>query len=764
MTTWTLRIDLEGCYGIKSFRADLELSGEKRHAAIYAPNGTMKTSLARTFEDLGPKDDPNRTRSADRVFPSVPYKRLIEYVCDAGDPDDAGQTSRSLNSDDVLVLRPREDNLDMAEAASKILVSEDLRRKRSAVYKGVAGRKDALLKWLEGKSGLAAKAIRGRIIEDFDGDAKKVEQFLEIIDKNSDLVWDDFSHYDGIKYNDIFNSKVMAVIECDEFKSLADKYVEKYRQLVEKSPYFTMDFDHDRAMTAKKRLVATNFFKAGHRVTLVPGAAAPGAAAPGAAAPGAAAPKEIDDEESFQKAIESELERIDEGTGLEWEQIDKILSKNAETQSLRRILAGNAKLLEDLKDPAAARQSLWKSYLSAEGSPYEDLVSAYRDCKDDLGEIDRRAGKEATLWDDVVDQFNKRFKMPVELRVANRSHALLDGEVAALEFLFSDNGQKRPITYAELSSILSEGEKRALYMLYGLFKIEKRKMDNKKTLVVVDDVADSFDYKNKHAIVQYLYEIADMQIFSLMILTHNFDFFRNINLRIVDYSQCYYAVKDGNSIRLKNAQWVRGPLNDITNNLSKQANLIAAVSFARNIRGHSHGVDDDRYGMLSSVLHYRANTYTITVGDVLGALKEIFPKKSKTIGRLKVDVTQKMTEYVGCEAAKIAANPSCMLLAEKIALSVYTRVAAERFMSERIYGEDLPARPPGTCDLVKKYRKDVGSGDAKTLDTLDRVCLASSEVIHINSFMYEPILDMSGQYLSELYKDVKKLGEGAGGK
>lgn len=747
--TETLRIDLEGCYGIRSFRADLELPSKRRHVAIYAPNGTMKTSLARTFEDLGPREDPDRTRSGDRVFSSTPYKRLIECV------PDVGQTSRPLYSDDVLVLRPREDNLDMAEAASKILVSEDLRRERSAVYEAVASPKDALLKWLEGKSALAAKAVKEKMIEDFDGDAKKVEQFLEVIDNNSGLDWGYFAHYEGIKYNDIFNAKALAVIKSDEFRNLADKYIEKYRRLVEKSPYFTMDFDHERATTAKKRLAATNFFKAGHYVTLVPGKAGPGKAGP----------QEIYDEKSFQKTIESELESINKEAGFEWDQINDFLSKNAETQRLRRILAGNAKLLEDLKYPEEARRSLWKSYLSAEGSPCEDLASAYRACKDELADIDRRAAEEGTLWDDVVDQFNKRFKMPVELRVANRSHALLNGEVAALEFLFgSVDGQKVPLTLAELDTILSEGEKRALYMLYGLFKINKRITDNKKTLVIVDDIADSFDYKNKHAIIQYLHEMAGKDIFTLLILTHNFDFFRNVNLRIVDYRQCYYAVKDGNGIKLKDAQWVRGPLDDIIGNLSKPANLIAAIPFARNIRGHTDGTDDGKYGVLSSALHHRADTNSITVGDILAVLKKIFPKKKDAIGRLKINTSRTMAELVSCEAQRIAANPCGMLLAEKIALSVYTRVAAERFMSKKIYGEDLPDRPPSTCKLVKEYREKFGSeGDAKTLDTLDRVCLASSEVIHINSFMYEPILDMPGDSLAELYRAVRGLGGEAGG-
>lgn len=49
------------------------------------------------------------------------------------------------------------------------------------------------------------------------------------------------------------------------------------------------------------------------------------------------------------------------------------------------------------------------------------------------------------------------------------------------------------------------------------------------------------------------------------------------------------------------------------------------------------------------------------------------------------------------------------------------------------------------------------------LSTLDDVALMTPEAIHINSFMYEPILDMSGQHLADLYKSVRELAGEAGG-
>lgn len=82
-----------------------------------------------------------------------------------------------------------------------------------------------------------------------------------------------------------------------------------------------------------------------------------------------------------------------------------------------------------------------------------------------------------------------------------------------------------------LVEVLSTGEKKALYVLNVIFEIEAQRKSGQGTLLVVDDIADSFDYKNKYAIIQYLMEIAESDIFKQLILTHNFDFFRTINSR-----------------------------------------------------------------------------------------------------------------------------------------------------------------------------------------------------------------------------------------
>lgn len=64
-----------------------------------------------------------------------------------------------------------------------------------------------------------------------------------------------------------------------------------------------------------------------------------------------------------------------------------------------------------------------------------------------------------------------------------------------------------------------------------------------------------------------------------------------------------------------------------------------------------------------------------------------------------------------------------------------------------------------TARLFKEFKKKF-SGDtaeAKTIKLVERVNLMTPENIHLNSFMYEPILDLSNEHLKQLYSEVSTL-------
>lgn len=48
-----LKVELKNCYGIQCLEEEFDFSASKGKAyAIYAPNGLMKTSFSKTFENL----------------------------------------------------------------------------------------------------------------------------------------------------------------------------------------------------------------------------------------------------------------------------------------------------------------------------------------------------------------------------------------------------------------------------------------------------------------------------------------------------------------------------------------------------------------------------------------------------------------------------------------------------------------------------------------------------------------------------------------
>ena len=61
-----------------------------------------------------------------------------------------------------------------------------------------------------------------------------------------------------------------------------------------------------------------------------------------------------------------------------------------------------------------------------------------------------------------------------------------------------------------------------------------------------------------------------------------------------------------------------------------------------------------------------------------------------------------------------------------------------------------------TKKLLRKF-EEVFPAETAAIKTLKTVVLMTPENIHLNAFMYEPILDMSDDHLRKLYADVVGL-------
>ena len=174
----------------------------------------------------------------------------------------------------------------------------------------------------------------------------------------------------------------------------------------------------------------------------------------------------------------------------------------------------------------------------------------------------------------------------------------------------------------------------------------------------------------------------------------------------------------------------------------------------RNLIEYARGEDDPNYEKLTSLLHWKPDSAEITQAG----LDEIYA----SLFGLRVahpDASAIVVDFIHEEANKCLTAVQGINLENKVVLSIAIRLAAEKYMAEKINDPDAISGiyENQTPNLLSKYKRIHGM-DHNSVDVIQRVLLMTPENIHLNSFMYEPILDMSDEHLRKLYRDVLALG------
>ena len=167
------------------------------------------------------------------------------------------------------------------------------------------------------------------------------------------------------------------------------------------------------------------------------------------------------------------------------------LAKNAQTQALIDLIENLSIsqvefLLENLKpeNQTQFRKNIWIYHIQNNKDALA-YVNIYNENKDEINRIEAEAAQSVPRWTMAVELFNNRFvDMPFTLSITNQSQTALGKENAKLKFIFKDNADIVEWTRSEIKT-LSQGEKRALYLLNFIFEVESRKMNNKKVPVLL---------------------------------------------------------------------------------------------------------------------------------------------------------------------------------------------------------------------------------------------------------------------------------------
>lgn len=451
----TLKFKLENCYGIKNLTQDFDFSDVGAYA-IYAPNGMMKTSLAKTLKDVAENKE-----SRDEIFQNRITTRKI-----------TDENDQLIQSASVFVVGPYDEKLGVTEQTSTLLLDADMREEYDELLCATKAARDALIDAVKSRAGSKLDMENEISTAVMQAPNELNEALIRLRREVGELRETPLSE---VAYDKIFNEKVLIALNKENLSNEIKLYAERYNQLLSASTFFRKGtFDYYNAGQIAKSLTDNGFFDAKHTVRLNADDHS----------------QEIESKHDLEQLILREKEKILEDAGLR-QSFDKMavqLSKNRELREFYAYVRDNAAVLSRLNHPFKLKQEVIKSYLKINEDLYDDWMSKYDDCSEQLKKLEQKAKTQRTQWESVIETFNSRFFVPFVLEANNKAELMLgQTSIIDLGFTYIDGNDKASIKEDELRRSLSTGERKAFYMLYVLFEIETRRKADITSLVVVDD-------------------------------------------------------------------------------------------------------------------------------------------------------------------------------------------------------------------------------------------------------------------------------------
>ena len=734
-----IRVLIENCCGIGRLEHEFDFS-HKPVVVVYAPNGMMKTSFTKTLKAYATGETIGDSIYTDRRS-AVSFKEV---------------NGSSLNPESIYVV-DAETYSPAAKSVTSFLASEELKQAYDAIYTELDQALSSFYGHLKtvSKSSDCAAEIRSTF-SSLNNEESDFEILMRVL---PDVRSHAHTHYD-FKYNDIFDKggKVQKFLNANQSK--LHEYFEAYQRVITTSDFFKSINGHvfgtEQAGAVLKGFAGGAFFEVGHRVKLTNG-------------------NEVGTYEELKQLHENELARAvnDPNVKKAFDKIDKAIGGNQELRDFKMVLLVHNEYINELIDFDGFRKKVWWSYLSEMQTEFENLVSLYLSKKDSLEEIFCRADQEQKAWRHVITVFKERFHVPFDVSIVNKRSVLFQHKDAILQFSYRERCGRDAVVREPtdlLANVFSRGEGRAFCILQVLFEIEARK--HKPLLLVFDDISDSFDYKNKYAIVEYIRDLQNESNIRMIVLTHNLDFYRTVASRLgiaegLRKTNCLFARKDlaSREIHLQTGSFLNNLILRWIEGKPQKRTLLAMLPFIRNLLEFMQGGKDPNYLLLTSCLHNIKHsdpnlrkTQSVLVNEVLAVYLKVIPRLSGLDSQF-ADVSVPWVEELKSEAARIAGerSPDETLLQNKVVLAMCIRLKAEAFMDDCIKKAGHPFVSGGARfgKLFDEWR-GMDRGDQEDASLLDRVSMMTPEQIHLNSFMYEPLVDMSLDSLLELYNDVTR--------
>lgn len=727
----SIKINWKNCFGIKSLDHEFKFVVGKQTHLIYAPNGTMKTSFAKTMKFLS-------EQSKEKPCDQLCKDNEVKYDFTVDDCDVPKNNIFVVNGDDEL---------DSSGSFINFLASTELKAKYDEIYQKLTKEKEALMAKL--KSSSQSTDCEKEIVEAFaQSENDTIFSILERVDAEVKVGLPLFE----FRYNNVFDTKGTVKEFLENHKENLKEYIENYERLLSESTLYRSVGAHAfgtyQATQLSQYVSDGIFFGVQHKIILQNGT-------------------EITSHEQLQQMMSDEQKRVlnDEKLKKTFEKITKAIDKNIELRGFKAVIESHPEWISDMLNYETFRKKVWMGYLAKADIKllFDSYIQIYNENKGKLFDVLTQAGQQQEKWEEIINLYNTRFHVPLKVSIVNQRDIILKREAAKLQFSYVIEGQTPVIKEKkELDKILSRGEKRAFIILQFLFEIEARKIADNDSILIMDDIADSFDYQNKYAIVEYIKDLAERSgnKFYMVIMTHNYDFYRTVSSRLGLFQSNLWMVERTalGKVIFETGQY-KGNVyaNAFVGHDDNDKIFISMIPFVRNLIEYTKGVGTPEYLTLTNCLHMKADTGNITEEQVIDILTDYTLGK----GVKRTKTTNKIYDLIINTADVIVNEPSpdSVLIENKIVLSIAIRHLAEKYMHDKIIaaGKDenfLIVDGSQTGKWTGKYKNICPTDSNKGI--VERVNMMTPELIHLNSFMFEPLIDMSISHLMKLYKDCKE--------
>lgn len=693
-----------------------------RCMAIYAPNGTCKSSMRKALEKwnegLQPSDVFFPDRESSFSIDTAPDRNAIpqgNVFCFKSMPELEGMRF----FDDELIASP---DLKARYVDFKIWHRKEVEDLLAAIH-------DELI---SGRSYPTVGDMHG-YIKEMTGIDDLYSALSSLLEKAKSLDVPEFMREQ--KQDELLKKGYEDKLNKAVTKDIATTYASVRRSVMDSSTVFHNGFDPNAAKSLVSALEKAHFFDAGHSIVLHDQTTDNDL-------PPIGNKKDLEaffDKEFRKVAADPEVQKA-------YANMDKGIGGSKEADGIRDLLCSNPEFAERASDLRSLKHDYLAQAVGRCRIAVEHLLAGKDEYITKMRELADKANAEHTDWDRAIKLFEQRFHVPFSLKIGNRANAFVEGTEPVIEFSF----EGVPTDHKTLFDNLSDGERKALYMLAAVFQVEAAKRASGPRVLVFDDVVDSFDYANKYAFIEYLREFADAPDLYILLLTHNYDFFRTVTSRLDGFSRknCVIADRGPESrLEFETVQFLdASPFQFWKSRMHEDAYKVAAIPMVRELVAIRGGKNSEGYGTLSSALHGREGS-SISFGD----LHQIFQTywdcgALENDGERVCDVTRQVCK-------ELYDRDGSLKLQEKVAMALGIRLIVEGCLG-RLYASRNRELPDSEKmgKLVKDYREHFSDDYRLHGGIAEDAAVITPENIHVNSFMYEPLVDIGSQRFFDLYK------------